>query len=127
MRRGQGLEAFLRRAEQAGPASAVIFAPPRPGPWLDHVVRATRARAARTRFVVATDGIDVGARAPLWRRLLLAQPAREGTPADELDQVLRALATSRAEVIVLDRKSGRRLGDAHRAAMRRLEKKQEAA
>ena len=124
---GKGLEAFLRRAEQAGPASAVIFAPPRPGPWLDHVVRATRARAARTRFVVATDGIDVGARAPLWRRLLLAQPARAGTPADELDQVLRALATSRAEVIVLDRKSGRRLGDAHRAAMRRLEKKQEAA
>ncbi|MEC7521369.1 MAG: DUF58 domain-containing protein [Myxococcota bacterium] len=123
---GRGLEAFLRRAEQAGPASAVIFVPPRPGPWLDHVVRATRARAARTRFVVASDGIDLGARPPLWRRLLLSSPAREGTPAAELDAVLRGLASSRAEVIVVDRKSGRRLGDAHRAAMRKLERREAA-
>ena len=35
--------------------------------------------------------------------------------------MLKALSASRAEVIVLDRKSGRRLGEQHRRAMRKRE------
>lgn len=124
---GRGLEPFVRRAEQAGPASLVVFVPPRPGPWLAPVVAAVKMRAPRSRLVVTTDGIDAAPEAPLWRRLLMLPGAREGTPSGELEQVIAALSATRAEVIVLDRKSGRRLGREHRAAMRRLEPRQEAA
>lgn len=116
---GRGLEAFLCRAERAGPASAVVFVPPRPGPWLDAVVRAIGPRAVRTRVVVTTDGIDAAAPEPFWRRLLTLPEPRLGTPSAELEQVLGALAATRAEVILLDRKSGKRLGARHRAAMRK--------
>lgn len=119
---GRGLEAFLRRAERAGPASAVIFVPPRPGPWLAPVVASVKARAPRTRFVVATDGVDAAPPTPWWRRVLLLPGEREGTPARELEEVVQTLSGTRAEVIVLDRASGRRLGERHRAAMRRMEK-----
>ncbi len=125
-RGGAGLEPFLVRAERAGPASAVLFVPPRPGPWLERVVRAVRPRAVRTRIVVTTDGIDARPAPPLWRRLLVLPEGREGTPSAELEQVIRALAATRAEVIVLDRKSGKRLGDKHRAAMRKAEGKRAA-
>lgn len=118
---GRGLESFVRRAEHAGPASLVVFVPPRPGPWLAPVTQALKPRAPRSRVVVAIDGIDADPPAPIWRRLLVRPRAREGTPSAELDQVLAALAATRAEVIVLDRKTGRRLGAKHRAAMRAIE------
>lgn len=116
---GRGLEPFLSRAERTGPASAVVFVPPRPGPWLDAVVRAIKPRAVRTRVVVTTDGIDSGGPPALWRRLLTLPERRSGTPSAELEQVLGALAATRVEVILLDRASGKRLGARHRAAMRK--------
>ncbi|MBX3275747.1 MAG: DUF58 domain-containing protein [Sandaracinaceae bacterium] len=125
-RGGAGLEPFLSRAERAGPASSVIFVPARPGPWLDHVSRAVRARAIRTRVVITTDGIDARPEAPWWRRWLVLPDPREGTPSADLDRVAKALAGTRVEVIVLDRKSGKRLGERHRAAMRAAEGKRAA-
>lgn len=124
---GRALEGFVRRAERSGPASLVVFVPPRPGAWLAPVVAAVKARAPRSRVVVTTDGIDAAPRPPLWRRLLTLPAPREGTPSGELEQVIAALAATRAEVIVLDRKTGRRLGKPHRAAMRRLEPEEKAA
>lgn len=125
---GRALEGFVKRAEQSGPASLVVFVPPRPGSWLAPVVAAVRARAPRSRVVVTTDGIDADPKPALWRRVLMLPASREGTPSSELEQVIAALAATRAEVIVLDRKTGRRLGQKHRAAMRKLEaEKKEAA
>lgn len=124
---GAGLEPFVRRAEQSGPASLVVFVPPCPGPWLAKVVAAVRPRAPRSRLVVTTDGIDADPKPPLWRRALMLPGSREGTPSDELEQVIAALSATRAEVIVLDRKTGRRLGKKHRAAMRAAETRAEAA
>lgn len=122
-----GLEAFLRRAEQSGPASLVVFVPPRPGPWLARVAATVKPRAPRSRLVVTTDGIDADPKPALWRRMLMLPSSREGTPSAELEQVIAALSATRAEVIVLDRKTGRRLGKKHRAAMRAAEKQAEAA
>ncbi|MGF1464692.1 MAG: DUF58 domain-containing protein [Sandaracinaceae bacterium] len=114
---GAGLEAFLSAGEAAGPASAVLFVPPQPGPWLARAVGAARARAARTRFVVGTDGVSPRSerRTPLKRLLTLGRP-RRGTPEEDLAEVLRALGATRAEVIVVDRPSGRRLGPTARRA-----------
>ncbi len=117
---GVGLRAFVDRAEKLGPASLVLFVPPVPGPWLDRVVATVRARAHRTRIIVATDGIDATPPPRRWWTVFATAKAREGTPAASLDEVLRTLATARVEVVVLDRHSGRRLGEAHRAAMRAL-------
>lgn len=125
---GRGLDAFVKRAERSGPASLVLFVPPRPGAWLDHVVAAVKPRAPRSRVVVTTDGIDADPPPSIWRRLVMRPSAREGTPSSELEAVIAALGATRAEVIVLDRKTGRRLGAKHRAAMRSIEReKKEAA
>lgn len=115
-----GLRAFIERAEKTGPASLVLFVPPVPGPWLDRVIAILRHRAHRTRVIVATDGVDAQAEPPRWRRLLARSAERRGTHAEDLDAVVRALAGARVEVLVLDRATGKKLGDAHRAAMRAL-------
>ena len=113
-----GLRAFVERAEKAGPASLVLFVPPVPGPWLDRVTTLIRARAHRTRIIIATDGIDAAVPRARWWDLLSRGKPRSGTLSEDLDAVVRALAAVRVEVLVLDRSTGRRLGDAHRAAMR---------
>ncbi len=118
---GRGLDAFVKRAERMGPAGLVIFVPPRPGEWLQHVIAVVKPRAPRSRVVVTTDGIDADPPPSLVRRMLMLPASRQGTPADELEKVIAALASTRAEVIVLDRRTGRRLGARHRAAMRAID------
>ena len=118
---GTGLQSFLQRSERAGPASAVIFVPPRPGEWMARVVAQVRARAVRTRIVIATDGVAPSIAAPLWRRVLVRSARVEATPASDLERVITALGSTRAELIVVDRKTGRRLGERHRAGLRTLE------
>lgn len=115
-----GLRAFVDRAEKTGPASLVLFVPPVPGPWLDRVIALVKHRAHRTRVIVATDGVDVAVPRSRWRGLLARGVERSGTHAEDLEAVVRALAGARVEVLVLDRATGRKLGAAHRAAMRAL-------
>ncbi|UJR79883.1 DUF58 domain-containing protein [Sandaracinus amylolyticus] len=119
-RGGSGLRAFVDRAERTGPASLVLFAPPRPGPWLARVLAVLRGRAGRARVVIGVDGIDSSSKATWWQRVIAREAPRVGTPIDELDAVLGALAATRCEVVVIDRRSGRRLGTAHRGAARAL-------
>jgi uncharacterized protein (DUF58 family) len=114
-RGGEGLAAFLQRVEQKGPVSLVVFAPSRPGDWLERV--ASLARRRKLRVVIGTDGVYDRERPALLRRLLAFYSAPEGTGLVELDQVLRTLAQAGAEVTVLDRGSGRALGKADRRAL----------
>lgn len=120
-RGGAGLDAFLGRTERRGPAGVVLFVPPRPGEWIAAVQRAVRARPGRVRVVIGTDGTAPLARASWWRRALVVRAPRDGTPAEALGEVVAALRAVRAEIVVLDRRSGKRLGDAHLRAMRALE------
>jgi hypothetical protein len=122
-RGGTGLRAFMQRAERAGPASAILFVPPRPGDWIARVAIEARARPSRTRIVIGTDGIAGEASVPMWRRVLMIGKPVEGTPARDLEEVITAMSQTRAEVIVVDRKSGKRLGERHRAGLRGLEGK----
>ena len=115
-----GLRAFVDRAEKTGPAALVLFVPPVPGPWLERVIALVKHRAHRTRVIVATDGVDVARPRARWWNLLARDVERRGTYAEDLEAVVRGLSGARVEVLVLDRATGRRLGDAHRAAMRAL-------
>lgn len=113
------LAAFVERAEQKGPASLVLFLPAEPGPWLKRTLEVIRPRVSRTKVVIGVDGIDARAARPWWSRALLAEGAtRRASPADALEEVVRALTAIGTDVVVVDRTNGRRLGDQHRKAMR---------
>lgn len=114
---GAGLSTFLGRVGGVGEAHCVIFAPARPGPWLDGTLAAARAFRGAVTFLLGTDGVDRGAVEPWWRRLLLEPPPREGVPAEALNTTLRTLVSSGVAARVVDRRSGRSYGEAHRRAL----------
>lgn len=115
---GAGLNSFLARAEKSGPASVVVFAPPRPGPWLPRVLEVARQRRGRIRVVVGIDAVETEARSLRWSRFFVRPRPRLGVPSGKLDEVLRALAGAGCEVIVLDRTTGKVLGERHRVVLR---------
>ena len=121
---GGGLSSFLDRAGQASVSRAVVFVPPRPGPWLKRVIAAaggSGSQLGRVDFVVGTDGIRRGG-APSWvsrmmRRGGAQEPEDDGghepTGTDELSEVVRALGGSRANVLVVDRPAGQVFSSHH--------------
>jgi hypothetical protein len=113
----RGFDSFVARAEREGPASVVAFVPPRPGPWLERLVPVARARHGRVRVVLAVDGLAPDPHLPLWRRLLVRPAPVTGTPLGDVEAVLRPLAAAGCDVVLVDRPSGRLLGNAHRAAV----------
>lgn len=126
---GAGLADFLAKATPGAVARAVVFVPARPGPWLDRVVATVRARTSPNQmqspveFVVCTDGIAQAPRTTWWSRLALrVRPATEGgptapSPGDEVSAVLRALATTRAPVTLVDRAGGKAFPGGHHRAL----------
>lgn len=122
---GEGLAAFLARASaENGRASsrAVVFVPPRPGPWLERVIAA--ARAARPaggappgmEILVCTDGVANEPPRPWWSRLLTAPPPFDAARAAQRDlsAVTTALSAAHVPVALVDRAAGRVYQDAFR-------------
>jgi uncharacterized protein (DUF58 family) len=116
---GAGLAAFLERAASGSFSRAVVFVPAVPGPWIDEVLAAVRARKGRVEFVVGIDGV-VSVPKQGWLRIL----SRRGDPraagalggpvrADELAAVVKALSGARTKVVVVDRSAGRIYTSAH--------------
>jgi len=126
---GEGLAHFLRTAVPGSNGRAVVFVPGRPGPWLAKVVAAARARSAQGRgspveFVVCTDGVRPAPKKQGFARLLErasesdAGAGGSGVPgSDELAQVVDALSSARARVLVVDRRTGRCFDGAYRQAL----------
>jgi hypothetical protein len=114
---GSGLERFLAQVDPQGPAALVIFAPPVLGPWLDEVRRVSTRRYGRVRVVIAVDAVHSTEPEPAWRKWLLTSRQPRGVARYELQQVGRALGQLRCEVLIVDRVSGRILGDGLRLAV----------
>lgn len=110
-----GLAAFFARAERSGPASAVLFVPPRPGPWLARALSSLRARQPM-RVVIGVDSLKEVAEVAAWKRFFIRGPSSDGPTMRELEEVVRAFKKARCEVLVLDRSSGRVWSDSHRRA-----------
>ncbi|KPK14981.1 MAG: hypothetical protein AMJ62_11065 [Myxococcales bacterium SG8_38] len=108
---GCGLGRFLAEVDPQGPAALVVFAPPTMGPWLDELRSVTMRRYGRVRVVIAVDAVHEPHQQPRWRRLLLKPARAPGVGRDDLERVGRALSQLRCEVVIIDRVSGRVLGD----------------
>lgn len=122
---GAGLSHFLNTATPGGSAGrAVVFVPAVPGPWLDRVTAAVRARSAPNQamspveFVVCADGVSRRP-PPSWlARLALREESERGpVAAAELMKVVSALAASRSRVLIVDRVAGRVYTDSHQRAL----------
>jgi uncharacterized protein (DUF58 family) len=111
-RSGSGLKPFLAEVDPRGPAALVVFAPPTMGTWLDEMRALATRRYGRVRVVIAVDAVHDPAAQSRWRRWLFVPVGRTGAARAELEQVGRALGKLRCEVVVIDRVSGRVVGDA---------------
>ncbi len=136
-RGGVDLAAFVRRAEQEGPAMLILFAPPRPGLWMEHVVALARCRAAPRgrgtqtgagagpfggsgglRVVIGVDGIDAAKKPPARGvrrslRWLMRDGDLRAVSASDLAAVHARLRVAHCDVVVFDRSTGRVLAAQH--------------
>ncbi len=112
-RSGQDLTAFVREVEREGPASFVVFVPPRVGPAVEAVKQALGAKGSPVRVVIGVDGILRDGQRSLWERLAMRPQGTDSTPLHALREVIAAYQKINCEVLVLDRESGRALGEAH--------------
>jgi uncharacterized protein (DUF58 family) len=106
-----GMTRFLAEVDPRGPAALVVFAPPTAGRWLDEMRSLTTRRYGRIRVVLAVDAVHEGVMQPRWRRWLLTPSGSGGIERGDLERVGRALSRLRCEVVIIDRVSGRVLGD----------------
>lgn len=120
-RHAAALGTFVERVERAGPAAVVVFAPPHHGPWVERVRELARRRPHGLRVVIGLDALRTKAPPPIWKRLFFSHVADRGVDPKDLEAIARDLAATRAEVVVFDRPSGRRLSAARavEAAARR--------
>jgi len=120
---GAGLGSFLDKASKGTVGRAVVFVPPKPGPWLDRVLKAIRgmsAHSAQIEFLVGTDGVRRPPSRSWWRRLLFgrkrlaaADEAARQADAEDLAAVVRKLGGTRLRVLVVDRPAGLVFGPSH--------------
>jgi len=108
---GSGLKRFLAEVDPGGPAALVVFAPPTMGRWLDEMRSVTTRRYGRVRVVIAVDAVHDPHAQSQWRRWLLTPAGSSGVERGDLERVGRALSQLRCEVVIIDRVSGRVLGD----------------
>ena len=111
---GGGLGRFLAEVDPRGPAALVVFAPPVLGSWLDEVRAVSARRYGRVRIVIAVDAVHETSVRPSWRRWFLVPTETAGVPRGDLERLGRALSQLRCEVVMIDRVSGRVLGDGAR-------------
>ncbi|NOY94673.1 MAG: DUF58 domain-containing protein [Deltaproteobacteria bacterium] len=107
---GQGLARYVALAEREGPATLVVFVPAAPGPWLAPVVAVLRARRGRARAVIGVDGLRRSDKRPWWKHAMSRPLTPVGVDEAVLSEVRVALARAGADVLVVDRLSGRLLG-----------------
>lgn len=115
------LEPFVEEAEQRGPARIVIFAPPTTNGWvssLGSLLAMAAARPGRVHVVIGVDGVSRRAPRPLAARLLRSAAPQWGDDVAALDALRATLQAAGVDSVVVDRRSGQVLGDAHlRAAL----------
>jgi hypothetical protein len=107
------LRAFVDAVEREGPASLVLFVPPQLGAIVDRVQDVVRQRARPVRVVIGIDGIHPSGPRSGWRRFAFEREVEARVAMPALREVIAAYRRFGCDVVVLDRDSGRVLGEAH--------------
>lgn len=114
---GSGLKRFLAEVDPRGPAALVVFAPPTTGSWLDEMRTLSMRRYGRVRVVIAVDAVHEPNEPSTWRRWLFTPTSSVGAARAEIERVGRTLSQLGCEVVIIDRVSGRVLGDGVRLSV----------
>jgi hypothetical protein len=117
-RPGEGLSAFAERVQRTGPASYVVFVPPRRGEWVSEIGKLARLHPVRV--VIGLDTVEAQMARSWLRKLLTFSRAQDSLRPDEVEQLVSELLRASCSVSVVDRPSGRALGEGHLQGMLRL-------
>lgn len=109
------LGSFLREAERDGPVSLVLFVPPEAPAVVEHAKDILATGRLRVRVVIGVDGLRSQDTRSLLAQLAFASDAPTQVSLAALQQTLTAYRRMGAEVVVVDRESGRILGESHLA------------
>jgi uncharacterized protein (DUF58 family) len=112
---GGGLPEFLKQLDREGPSSLVLFVPASEGPWVEQLGGVLAKQRRNARVVIGVDGITQQEGASWLARVALLPSASARVPLSTLRALVAAYRRYGADVVVLDRESGRQLGDAHLA------------
>jgi len=107
------LSGFLSSLDREGPSSLVLFVPATHGPWVERIATLLQKQARSARIVVGVDGITQRHEASWVERVALAPAASTQISLVDLRALIAAYRRTGCEVVVLDRESGRVLGDVH--------------
>jgi hypothetical protein len=117
-RSAEQLESFMQAIDREGPSSLVLFVPAERGPCVERIGALLKKRARTARIVIGIDGVSAQQSASWLERVALLAAGSVRTPLIALRELMAAYQRLGCEVVVLDRESGRVLGDAHLAPRR---------
>lgn len=119
------LRAFVDHVEKEGPVSLVLFVPPALDGAFERIRDVITLRSRPVRVVIGIDGLLPQGGRSLWKRMAFARPSDARLPLEALRETIAAYRRHGCDVVVLDRESGRVLGEAH--LVRAAQAKGEAA
>jgi hypothetical protein len=106
-----GVEAFMRHVDAAGPAAMVLVVPAVAGPWLGAAAELVRTRPGGARVLIGLDGMQPSESSFIERVMFRAEPSTSAASIEEVAKVVSALRRAGAEVISIDRPTGRMLDE----------------
>lgn len=109
------LSAFVQALDREGPSSLVLFVPAERGPWVDTIGQLLARERRTARIVIGVDGITQRPAASWLERMTLSPSAATEVPLLSLRDLIASYRRYGCEVVVVDRRSGRVLGEAHLA------------
>jgi hypothetical protein len=111
-RSGEGLGPFLAEGEGRGYDACVLFAPARPGDWLERVVAQATGRCA-LRAIIGVDDELASRNGGRLERFFLSRPGER--EANDLRAVRERLMAAGIEVAVINRRTGESIQEDARA------------
>ncbi|HEX6246164.1 MAG TPA: DUF58 domain-containing protein [Polyangiales bacterium] len=121
------LGSFVSEVEKEGPAALVVFAPAHAPQVEARVAALLRERARPLRVVIGVDGVTRDP-PPSWlERVTLAAQSSSRTALAALQDSVTFYKKLGCEVLIVDRDSGRLLGDAHLAHVAKAGRRQGVA
>jgi uncharacterized protein (DUF58 family) len=121
------LARFVEEVEKEGPAALVVFAPVAAAGVEARVAALLRERPRPLRVVIGVDGVTREPAPPWWLSLALSPRRSPRTALRALQESVTFYKKLGCEVLIVDRDSGRLLGEAHLAHVARAARGEEAA